>query len=165
MGIHPLSGRFRQNADAARRADPMLVTRDLRDLPNLAFATEIEDTSTPRAMLDLLTAYESGKALSADSTQRLFTIMAHCETGKGRIIGMLPPGTAVAHKTGSLNGTGNDVGVVRLPDGRRFAVVAFVMKDSKGHKSRDRIIAEAARAAYDYFLYAPERAHGPAQKT
>ena len=165
MGIHPLSGRFRQNADAARRADPMLVTRDLRDLPNLAFATEIEDTSTPRAMLDLLTAYESGKALSADSTQRLFTIMAHCETGKGRIIGMLPPGTAVAHKTGSLNGTGNDVGVVRLPDGRRFAVVAFVMKDSKGHKSRDRIIAEAARAAYDYFLYAPERAYGPAQKT
>ena len=115
MGIHPLSGRFRQNADAARRADPMLVTRDLRDLPNLAFATEIEDTSTPRAMLDLLTAYESGKALSADSTQRLFTIMAHCETGKGRIIGMLPPGTAVAHKTGSLNGTGNDVGSCAYP--------------------------------------------------
>ena len=54
---------------------------------------------------------------------------------------------------------------MRLPDGRRFAVVAFVMKDSKGHKSRDRIIAEAARAAYDYFLYAPERAYGPAQKT
>ena len=165
MGIHPLSGRFRENADAARRADPSLVTRDLRDLPNLAFAAEIEDTSTPRAMLDLLTAYESGKALSADNMQRLFTIMAHCETGKARIVGMLPPGTAVAHKTGSLNGTGNDVGVVRLPDGRRFAVVAFVMKDSKGHKSRDRIIAEAARAAYDYFLYAPERAHGSAQKT
>jgi len=38
------------------------------------------------------------------------------------------------------------------------------MKDSKGHKARDRIIAEAARAAYDYFLYAPERAHGLAHK-
>ena len=75
------------------------------------------------------------------------------------------PGTAVAHKTGSLNGTGNDVGVVRLPDGRRFAVVAFVMKDGKGHKARDRIIAEAARAAYDYFLYAPERAHGSTHKS
>lgn len=165
MGIHPSSGSFRHNADAARRADPMIVTRDLRDLPNLSFATEIEDTSTPRAMLDLLSAYESGRALSADSTQRLFTIMAHCETGKHRIVGMLPPGTAVAHKTGSLNGTGNDVGVVRLPDGRRFAVVAFVMKDGKGHKARDRIIAEAARAAYDYFLYAPERAHGSTHKS
>jgi beta-lactamase class A len=164
MGIHPLSGSFRQNADAARRVDPQIAVRDMRDLPNLSFATEPEDTSTPKAMLDLISAYESGRALSPDSTQRLFTIMAHCETGKGRIVGMLPPGTAVAHKTGSLNGTGNDVGVVRLPDGRRFAVVAFVMKDSKGHKARDRIIAEAARAAYDYFLYAPERAHGLAHK-
>ncbi|MEC3948402.1 class A beta-lactamase [Sphingobium sp. HWE2-09] len=160
MGIHPLSGSFRQNADAARRADPQLVTRDIRDLPNMAFATELEDTSTPTAMLDLITAYESGRALSAVSTQRLFTIMAHCETGKKRIVGMLPPGTAVAHKTGSLNGIGNDVGVVRLPDGRRFAIAVFVMKDGKGHVSRDRIIAEAARAAYDYFLYAPDRAHG-----
>lgn len=160
MSIHPVSGSFRQNADAARRADPQLVMRDIRDLPNLAFAMEPQDTSTPSAMLDLVTAYESGRALSGASTQRLFTIMAHCETGKARIVGMLPPGTAVAHKTGSLNGTGNDVGVVRLPDGRRFAVVAFVMKDSKGHAARDRIIAEAARAAYDYFLYAPERAHG-----
>ena len=50
-------------------------------------------------------------------------------------------------------------------DGRRFAVVAFVMKDGKGHKARDRIIAEAARAAYDYFLYAPERAHGSTHKS
>lgn len=165
MGIHPLTGTFRQNADAARRADPQLAVRDIRDLPNLAFAIEPEDTSTPTAMLDLLGAYESGRALSPDSTQRLFTIMANCETGKARIVGMLPPGTAVAHKTGSLNGIGNDVGIVRLPDGRRFAVAIFVMKDSRGNRSRDRIIAEASRAAYDYFLYAPDRAHGSPQKS
>jgi beta-lactamase class A len=165
MGIHPQAGRFRQNSDAARRADPQLAVRDIRDLPNLAFAAELQDTSTPSAMIDLITAYESGRALSAASTQRLFTIMAHCETGKHRIVGMLPPGTAVAHKTGSLNGIGNDVGVVRLPDGRHFAVAVFVMKDGKGHTSRDRIMAEASRAAYDYFLYAPDRAHALAHRT
>lgn len=162
MGIHPLSGTFRQNAEAARKADPQIAVRDIRDLPNIAFSQEPEDTATPTAMLDLIAAYESGRALSAASTQRLFTIMANCETGRNRIVGMLPPGTAVAHKTGSLNGVGNDVGVVRLPDGRRFAVVVFVMKDSRGNKSRDRIIAESARAAYDYFLYAPDREHGRA---
>lgn len=160
MGIHPLSGSFRQNAEAARRADPQIGVRDIRDLPNLAFSQELQDTATPSAMMDLMSAYESGRALMPSSTQRLFTIMGHCETGKARIVGMLPPGTAVAHKTGSLNGVGNDVGVVQLPDGRRFGIVVFVMKDSKGHVSRDRIIAEAARAAYDYFLYAPDRAHG-----
>lgn len=165
MGIRPLTGTFRQNAEAARRADPQIALRDLRDQPNLAFAQEVEDSATPTAMLDLITAYESGRALSPASTQRLFTIMAGCETGKGRIPAMLPPGTAVAHKTGSLNGIGNDVGVVRLPDGRRFAVALFVMKDGRGHKARDRIMAEATRAAYDYFLYAPERAHGLPHRT
>ena len=160
MGIDPQSGSFRANVEAARRADPQIAVRDLKDLPNPDFAIDPRDTSTPTAMLDLLTAYESGKALSAGSTQRLFTIMGHCETGKARIPGMLPPGTAVAHKTGSMNGIGNDVGIVQLPDGRRFAVAVFVMKDSRGHTSRDRIIAEATRAAYDYFLYAPDRVHG-----
>lgn len=164
MSIHPLTGSFRQNADAARRADPQLAVRDMRDLPNFAFATELEDTSTPSAMIDLIMAYESGRALTPASTGRLFTIMTHCKTGKKRIVGMLPPGTAVAHKTGSLNGIGNDVGVVRLPDGRHFAITVFVMKDARGHVSRDRIMAEAARAAYDYFLYAPDRAHGLAHK-
>jgi beta-lactamase class A len=160
MGINPQSGGFRANVEAARRADPQIAVRDIKDLPNPAFAVDPRDTSTPAAMLDLLTAYESERALSADSTQRLFTIMGRCETGKARIPGMLPPGTAVAHKTGSMNGIGNDVGIVQLPDGRRFAVAVFVMKDSRGHASRDRIIAEATRAAYDYFLYAPDRAHG-----
>ena len=163
MGMNPASGSFRANVEAARRADPQIAIRDRKDLPNPAFAIDPRDTSTPTAMLDLLAAYESGKALSADSTQRLFTIMGYCETGKARIPGMLPPGTAVAHKTGSMNGIGNDVGIVQLPDGRRFAIAVFVMKDSRGHTSRDRIIAEAARAAYDYFLFAPDRAHGRSQ--
>ncbi|MCP1468344.1 beta-lactamase class A [Sphingobium sp. OAS761] len=158
MGISPLSGSFRQNAEAARRADPSIRLRDMRDLPNEDFALDPRDTSTPVAMLDLLTAYESGRALSASSTEKLFSIMIACETGKARLAGMLPPGTILAHKTGSLNGIGNDVGVVRLPDGRMFAISVFVMKDSKGHVQRDRIIAEAARAAYDYFQFAPRRA-------
>ena len=157
MGIAPLSGSFRQNADAARRADPSIQQRDVRDLPYLPFAADPRDTSTPHAMNQLLAAYASGQSLSPDSVQRLFTIMAHCETGKARLAGMLPPGTPIAHKTGSLNGVGNDVGIIGLPDGRRFAITVFVMKDSKGHRSRDRIMAEAARAAYDYFLFAPKR--------
>ena len=83
--------------------------------------------------------------------------MERCRTGKARLPGMLPPGTLVAHKTGSLNGTGNDTGVISLPDGRLFAITVFVMQDHKGHETRDRIMAEAARASYDYFLFAPDR--------
>lgn len=130
--------------------------RDARDLPNLAFAADPRDTSTPRAMNDLLAAIHHGKALKPASTAMLLSIMAHCKTGKARLVGMLPPGTPVAHKTGTLNGLGNDAGIITLPDGRMFAISVFVMKDRRGHVSRDRIMAEAARAAYDYFLFAPE---------
>lgn len=157
MGLGPLTGSFQQNAAAARRADPSLSQRDIRDEPNIAFALDPRDTATPLAMDDLLAAYQSGRALKPDTTALLFTIMTRCQTGKARLSGMLPPGTPIAHKTGSLNGIGNDVGIVRLPDGRMFAITVFVMKDHKGHALRDRIMAEAARAAYDYFLFAPAR--------
>lgn len=132
--------------------------RDARDMPNMAFAADPRDTSTPRAMNDLLAAIHHGKALKPASTAMLLSVMARCRTGKARLPAMLPPGTPIAHKTGTLNGLGNDAGIVTLPDGRRFAIAVFVMKDRRGHVLRDRIMAEAARAAYDYFLFAPEMA-------
>lgn len=130
--------------------------RDARDLPNVAFATDPRDTSTPRAMNDLLAAIHHGRALKPGSSTALLAIMARCKTGKARLAGMLPPGTPIAHKTGTVNGLGNDAGIISLPDGRMFAISVFVMKDRRGHLIRDRIMAEAARAAYDYFLFAPE---------
>ncbi len=158
MGINPASGNFSRNVAAAMAANPELRERDARDTPNIAFAQDPRDTSTPTAMTDLVVAIRTGKALKPASTAALIQIMERCQTGKARIVGMLPPGTMVAHKTGSLNGTGNDTGIVTLPDGRLFAITVFVMKDHRGHTARDRIIAEAARAAYDYFLFAPDRA-------
>lgn len=142
--------------EAALESDLSPRERDARDMPNLAFAADPRDTSTPRAMDDLLATISHGKALKPASTAMLLSVMGRCRTGKGRLPAMLPPGTPIAHKTGTLNGIGNDVGIVTLPDGRRFAITVFVMKDRRGHVLRDRIMAEAARAAYDYFLFAPE---------
>ncbi|WP_336958262.1 class A beta-lactamase [Sphingobium aquiterrae] len=142
-----------QIMDAAMAADSELQQRDARDLPNIAFANDPRDTSTPMAMAQLLVAIRTGKALKPQSTATLLDIMTRCHTGAARLKGMLPPDTPVAHKTGSLNGTGVDAGIVTLPDGSLMAIAAFVMKDSKGHVSRDRIMAEAARAAFDYYLF------------
>lgn len=153
MGIAPAKGTYRHNVDAAMDADPELRERDYKDLPNIDFAADPRDTSTPAAMVDLLDRIARGKALSQDSTRILVDIMARCRTGNARLKALLPPGTGIAHKTGTLNGMGNDVGIITLPDGRGFVIAVFVMKDGKGHEVRDRIIAEAARAAYDYFLF------------
>ena len=51
--------------------------------------------------------------------------MGRTVTGPTGIKGLLPAGTPVAHKTGTVGGVANDVGYVTLPDGRRFAVAIF----------------------------------------
>ncbi|GAY23258.1 beta-lactamase [Sphingobium fuliginis] len=143
--------------EAAMESGLSASQRDARDMPNLGFAADPRDTATPRAMDDLLAAIRLGRVLRPQTTALMLSVMERCKTGKARLRAMLPPGTRIAHKTGTLNGLGNDAGIVTLPDGRMFVISVFVMKDHMGHELRDRIMAEAARAAYDYFLFAPDR--------
>jgi beta-lactamase class A len=60
---------------------------------------------------------------------------------------LLPAGTPVEHKTGTLDGLADDVGFITLPDGRRVAVAIF----TRGGADRPRTIAETARTIYDGF--------------
>ena len=143
--------------EAAMESGLSSAQRDARDMPNIGFAADPRDTATPRAMDDLLGAIRQGRVLRPQTSALMLSIMERCKTGKARLRAMLPPGTRIAHKTGTLNGLGNDTGIVTLPDGRMFVISVFVMKDHRGHEMRDRIMAEAARAAYDYFLFAPDR--------
>jgi beta-lactamase class A len=68
-------------------------------------------------------------------------------TGRNRMRALLPTGTPVEHKTGTLTGLSSDVGFITMPDGRRIAVAFF----ARGGSNRPRTIAEAARAIYDGF--------------
>lgn len=130
------------------------VDRDTRRTrpDGTSFDLDTTNNSTPQAMLNLLLTIHANKALSPVSTRTLTDIMARCRTGEARLKGLLPPGTVVAHKTGSLDGIANDVGFVTLPNGRQFAIAVFVKGDSKGAPARERVIAEIARTAYDYFV-------------
>jgi beta-lactamase class A len=112
--------------------------RDLRDA---------RDSSTPMAMLRLLQMIDTGEALSAGSRERLLDMMGRCITGTNRIRALLPPGTRVEHKTGTLSGYTGDVAFVTLPDRRRIAMVLF----ARGGENRAAVIATAARAIYDGF--------------
>ena len=112
--------------------------RDLRD---------VRDSSTPMAMLRLLQVIDTGQALSAGSRDRLLDMMSNCITGRNRIRALLPPGTRVEHKTGTLSGYTGDIAFVTLPDQRRIAMVLF----ARGGDNRPAVIATAARAIYDGF--------------
>ena len=122
-----------------------------------AFARDPRDTATPAATAALLEKIWKGEALSKDSTALLIDIMERCETGEARLKGLLPEGTVVAHKTGTIGGTTNDIGVITLPGGAgHVIVVAFVKDSALAVPARERAIAEVARTIYDFFLFAVE---------
>jgi beta-lactamase class A len=75
--------------------------------------------------------------------------MSRCATAKNRIRGLLPLGSRVEHKTGTLNGYTSDVGFITLPNGRRLAVAFF----ARSAPNRPQTIATAAKAIYDGLLY------------
>jgi beta-lactamase class A len=121
-----------------------------------AFIADRRDTATPRATVELLKRTFSGELLSASSTARLIQILESTATGGTRLKGLLPPGTVVAHKTGTtdtaegLNGGTNDVGVVTLPDNAgKFAIAVFVKGSTATQEIREKVIARIARSAFD----------------
>ena len=137
----------------AFRTRPELVTN--QGDRNLDFEADPRDHATPLAMLQLLLAIDSGKAMSAESREFLLGVMSRTSTGAGRLKGLLPRRTPVAHKTGTIGGVANDVGYITLPDGRRFAIVVFTNSSETPVPDRDRAIAEIARSLFDYFYLAP----------
>jgi len=120
------------------------IAQLLRERGHLA---DRKDVATPTAMVTLLHKLDSGNVLKADSRSVLFELMSRCKTGTRRIRALLPAGTRVEDKTGTLDGVTNDVGFITMPDGHRVALVVF----ARGGRERQTGIAEAARAIYDRF--------------
>lgn len=122
---------------------------------NPRFDDSVLDTSTPEAMATLLYRIFRGEALSPASTAVITAIMARCQTGPERLLGLLPPGIAIAHKTGTVAGSLNDVGVIELPEGAgSIAIAVFTKKSTPPWDKRERVIAQISRAVFDYYLLA-----------
>ena len=142
------------------RATPAAV----RDSARAAFDSDPRDTSTPAGMVALLERVAAGAALSEESAALLLDIMTRSTTGGARIKGHLPEHVEVAHKTGTIGGTTNDVGIITLPgDAGRIAIAMFVKGSPVPVEQREHTIAEASRAIYDYFLFQPRTTAGTLQ--
>jgi beta-lactamase class A len=120
------------------------------------FDADARDSSTPQAMTALLARVQRRDLLQPDTAELLVDIMRRCRSGPARLKGLLPAETDVAHKTGTIGGTTNDVGIITLPGSAgHVAISVFVKSSSKPIPARERVIAEIARAAHDFFLFTP----------
>lgn len=93
---------------------------------------------------------------------KLYLFLADDESNPDRAetsTGYLPTETEVAHKTGysgrhadtGVIAASNDVGIIVLPDGNAFAISVFVSDSKEGPEKSEKIIAEVAKACWDYF--------------
>jgi beta-lactamase class A len=142
-GPRALHDWLRDNGMTGLRVDRTIaqLLADKRDL------WDHRDSSTPTAMVDLLKRIYRAELIKPASRNYLLDLMAQCQTGKNRMKALLPAGTPVEHKTGTLTGLTDDVGFITLPDGRRIAIAVF----ARGGSNRPGTIAAAARAIYDGF--------------
>jgi beta-lactamase class A len=124
---------------------------------------QFRNWTTPRAanqVLKMIFDNPQAVGLSADRHAYFWGVMKSTETGPNRLKGLLPEGTVVAHKTGwsgtykttGITAATNDIGVVFLPNGRHFFISVFVTDSRENMVQNEKIIAQVARAAWDYFL-------------
>lgn len=143
----------------ARRAgiEEFNLTRDIATLVrddgqvDPAMHIDLRDSSTPRAMVELLSGIYQGRWLSAESRAVIVDAMERCRTGPNRIPALMPDDVTVAHKTGSLNNTSSDIGIITAPDGRAI-VVAIYVTGQGSRSNREARIASIARAIYDGYV-------------
>lgn len=120
---------------------------------------QYENWTTPKAMNELLKIFHTGNILSQNSKDLLSEYMSISNKWfDSRIKGLLPPNTKVIHKTGTsrtnegLTRATNDVGIISLPDGSNLAISVFLKDSYDTQEKREMIIAQAALAAYDYWV-------------
>ena len=117
--------------------------------------TQYRNFATPNGAVQLLRAFHERRGLSASSYELLNKFMVESLPGQKRLKGLLPPNTIIAHKTGTggtrdgVTSATNDIGIINLPNGNHLAIAVFVSDSPADEATRERVIAEIAKAAWD----------------
>lgn len=116
---------------------------------------QYQNWSTPEAMTKLLKIFYMNQPLSEESQTLLLKYMTESKTGTRRLKGLLPPGTVVAHKTGTsatydgLTRATNDAGIIALPNGHHMAISVLISDAYASPEERDFVIASISKTLFD----------------
>lgn len=113
------------------------------------------DVSTPADMVQLLTLIERSHGISTDSREQMIEMLKH-QNFTAIIPHRLPPGEKieVAHKTGSLRGVKNDVGLVFSP--KVTYAIAFMSREQDDIPEVVDQMARASRWVWDHLTADPD---------
>lgn len=104
------------------------------------------DRASPRDIARMLVDLQAGRMLDEPQRGLALEVLDDCQTN-ARIPARLPEGTRVAHKTGTLRGRTNDVGILDTPSGP--VVLALFQEGERDEARASSALASLARAVYD----------------
>lgn len=144
----------------AKRADSTAHSLGARDIQvrrgvedGKAFAAGLNNTTTARDLAALLVAIETNAAASRASSDSMRAILKRQEFND-EIPAGLPPGTPVAHKTGSITAHLHDAAIVYPPRRPPYVLVVLTRGMSDERVAR-LMIADISRLVWDQANRAP----------
>jgi len=142
-----LVGADRANATAhALGATHIRVLRGVEDIK--AYDAGLNNTTTSADLAVLLEKIERREALGAASAQLMKEILLHQEFND-EIPAGLPPGTPVAHKTGSITATLHDAAIVYPPNRKPYVLVVLTRNIPQPETAR-QLIADISRLTWSH---------------
>lgn len=132
-----------QRTVAALGAGGMQILRGVED--GKAFRKGLNNTTTARGLQILLQAIATGQAASADSSREMVEILKRQQFNTAIPAG-LPPGIAVAHKTGWITKIHHDAAIVYAP---RPYVLVVLVRGVADERASAKLIADISRVVFD----------------
>jgi beta-lactamase class A len=114
-------------------------------LPDLGGTNEV----SPMDLVNLLIRLEQGELVSRRSRDRIFNTLTAVQNRQLLPQG-LDEGAIIAHKTGTLGGVLADVGLVDVPNGKRYAI-AVITERPRNDPQAQTLIQTLSRLTYQYF--------------
>jgi beta-lactamase class A len=132
------------------------VSADRHRATLAAFLADPRDHGSPQAMAKIVAAIWRGRLLTAPNLAFLQAELARNRRGAHRIRAGVPSGVAVADRTGTCDGLGddeaacvNDVGVITLPSGEQVVLAVYVLDASGPVAAKERLIANVTRIVWE----------------
>lgn len=110
-------------------------------------------STTAREMVQLLELIDGGKVVSPEACKEMIAHLKACDD-KEKMTRFLPVGTVVAHKTGSVNASKTDAGIIYMKSGPvALCVLTDENEDQRwvADNAAQLLIGKIAREVYDHF--------------
>ncbi|MEP1058067.1 MULTISPECIES: serine hydrolase [Cyanophyceae] len=116
--------------------------------------------TSPKELAFLMTRISQGELVSMRSRDRVLDIMQRT-VNRSQLPQGLGKGATIAHKTGDIGGLIGDVGLIDMPNGKRYSLTVLVKRSFNDDSAYD-LVANTSRAVYQYFNRVPAAQPRPA---